>query len=257
MEKFKFEYKQLNSKCLVVNEGYQRLLDFGRVKRIVSNFNPNLVNPIKVSFRDGKYYVFDGQHTLKSLMTKNGGDLLVDCKVYYGMTYEDEAKMFSEQNGLSRSVESSQKLLALYEAKDIDVVDFKNSVEECGLICTFKRTGGATRNTIGCYKSVFDIYMKYGKSHLQEVLRTILEIWSGEGESLRKEIITGMDIFIRTYKGEYNKSSLVKRLSSVSPITLCRDGNAFVTGGNKRYARIILQYYNKNTSANRLEDKIR
>lgn len=256
MKEFSFEYKQISSKCLVVDDGYQRLLDFSRVKRIVSNFNPNLINPIKVSYRDGKYFVFDGQHTLKSLMTKNGGDLMVDCKVYYGMTYEDEARLFSEQNGLCRGVESGQKLLALYEAKDIDVVDFKETVEGCGIACSFKRMGGATRNAIGCYKSVFDIYSKYGKSHLQEVLKTILEVWNGEGESLRKEVIIGMDVFIRTYKGEYNKASLVKRLSSVSPITLCRDANAFVTGGNKRYARIILQYYNKGTSANRLEDKL-
>ena len=256
MEKFRFEYKQLSSKCLVVDERYQRMIDFSRVKRIVSNFNPNLVNPIKVSFRDGRYYIFDGQHTLKALTTRNGGDLLVDCKVYYGMNYEYEARMFSEQNGLCRVVESNQKLLALYEAKDIDVVDFRTAVEECGIFCTFKRLGGPTRNSIGCYKSVFDIYMKYGRKHLQEVLRTILEIWNGEGESLRKEVIVGMDIFIRTYKEDYNKSFLVKRLSAVSPITIYRDGNAFVTGGNKRYARVILQYYNKNTSSNRLEDKI-
>ena len=255
MKEFSFEYKQISSKCLVVDEGYQRLLDFSRVKRIVSNFNPNLINPIKVSYRDGKYFIFDGQHTLKSLMTRNGGDLMVDCKVYYGMTYEDEARMFSEQNGLCRNVESNQKLLALYEAKDVDVVDFKNAVEECGISCTFRKTGNS-RNHIVCYKSAFDIYTKYGKSHFQEVLRTILEIWGGEVESLRKEIIVGMDIFMRIYKGEYSKSALVKRLSLVSPITLCRDGKAFVTGGNKRYARIILQYYNKNTSSNRLEDRI-
>ena len=110
MNEFKTEYSQINSKSIISEPSYQRMVDFSRVKKIVSNFNPNLVNPIKVSFRDGKYYVFDGQHTLKALVAKNNNrDLMVECKVYYGMTLEDEAKLFAEQNGISRTVESAQK----------------------------------------------------------------------------------------------------------------------------------------------------
>lgn len=62
-----YEYKQVNSAFIVIDEDYQRELDQNRVKRIVANFNPDLVNPIKVSYRNGKYYVFDGQHTLAAL----------------------------------------------------------------------------------------------------------------------------------------------------------------------------------------------
>lgn len=252
---FDYEHKKVNSKYLVCDT-YQRTLDYARVKRTVSEYDPNVVNEIKVSYRDGKYYVVDGQHTLKEIVLHNNGkDLMVDCKVFYGMTYQDEARLFAKQNGISRSVESGQKLFALYESEDSSVVDFKNAVEELGIACSFKRLGGPTRNSLGCYKSVFDIYTKHGRKHLQEVLKTILEIWNGEGESLRKEIIIGMDMFIRTYKGDYNRYLLVKKLSAVSPITLYRDANAFVTGGNKRYGRMILHYYNKNTSTNRLDDK--
>lgn len=256
MEAFDFEYKKLNSKYLVVVEDYQRLLRPHIVKKIVSEYNPNIVNPIKVSSRDGKYYVFDGQHTLRSLVAKNGGDLLVDCKVYYGMTYEDEARLFALQNGESRNVDSASKLRALYEAKDEDVVGFKELVESCGILCSFKKSGSGANRYLVCYKSAFDIYMKYGKEHSLEVLNTVLSIWNGEGESLRKEIVCGMDIFIRTYKGQYSKTALIKRLSNVSPKTLCRDGKAFVNGGDRRFARIILQYYNRNTTTNRLEDKL-
>lgn len=257
MNEFKTEYKQINSKQIISEPSYQRVVDFSRVKKIVSNFNPNLVNPIKVSFRDGKYYVFDGQHTLKAkVMRNNNHDLMVDCKVYYGMTLEDEAKLFAEQNGISRAVENSQKLLSLYVSKDIDVVDFKEAVESVGIKCSFKKGDGNTNWAIICYKSLFDIYLKYGRQHLIELLKLVTEIWCGESASLRKEILVGMNIFITTYKGEYNRKTLVAKLQKVSPITICRDGKAVLTGGNKRFARIILNVYNRNASANRLEDKI-
>lgn len=257
MNEFKYEYKQVSSKSIISDSSYQRTLDFARVKRIVSNFNPNLVNPIKVSFRDGKYYVFDGQHTLKALVLKNGSkDLLVNCKVFYGMTKEDEARLFAEQNGINRSVESRQKLLSLYVAGDVDVMDFKEAIESVNIRCDFEKIDSNRDWSVACYKSLFDIYMKYGKQHLIELLKIVTEIWSGESASMRKEILVGMNIFMVTYKGEYNRKTLVSKLSRISPLTIYRDGRAIVTGGNKRFARIILQAYNRNSSTNRLEDKI-
>lgn len=90
-----YEYKQVNSAFIVIDEDYQRELDQNRVKRIVAKFNPDLVNPIKVSYRNGKYYVFDGQHTLAALKMRNGGSsdsmrteilggLALFCETYMG-----------------------------------------------------------------------------------------------------------------------------------------------------------------------------
>lgn len=257
MNEFKFEYTKVNSKSILSEPLYQRKVDLARVKRIVSNFNPNLVNPIKVSYRDGKYYVFDGQHTLKALILKNGNqDLMVDCKVYYGMSYEDEARMFAEQNGICRAVKTEQKLRSLYEAKDIDVVDFKETVESLGITCTFRKGVSDQSWAVCCYGCLYDIFTKYGKRHMVELLKIITETWNGEPQSFRREIISGMNIFINTYKGEYDRRLLIKKLSTVSPITICRDGKISTTGGNKRFAKIILNVYNRNLKTNRLDDKL-
>ena len=43
---------------------YQRATDIKRVNEIAKNFDERIANEPKVSFRDGKYFVFDGQHTL-------------------------------------------------------------------------------------------------------------------------------------------------------------------------------------------------
>ena len=68
---FEYEYKKVNTKHIVVDGDYQRALNPQRVKRMVAEYNPNLVNAVKVSFRDGKYYCFDGQHTMKAQIERN------------------------------------------------------------------------------------------------------------------------------------------------------------------------------------------
>lgn len=64
MREFEKEWKMLKPSEINVDILYQRMIDTNRVARMVKQFNPNLVNPPKVSFRDGKYWVFDGQHTI-------------------------------------------------------------------------------------------------------------------------------------------------------------------------------------------------
>lgn len=57
--------QEINSKNLkVLGEDYQRELNEGRVAKIVASFNELVANEPKVSFRDGRYYIFDGQHTV-------------------------------------------------------------------------------------------------------------------------------------------------------------------------------------------------
>ena len=53
----------INSKFLEVPRSYyQRHLNANRVKRIATEFDERIANAPKVSYRNGHYYVFDGQH---------------------------------------------------------------------------------------------------------------------------------------------------------------------------------------------------
>lgn len=254
MQEFRTEFKNINSKQILVDLEYQRQVDYLRVRKMVANYNPNLVNPIKVSYRGNKYYCFDGQHTLSMLKALNDNkDLPVPCKVYYGMHETDEAKLFSEQNGLSRAIQSNQKLKSLYVAGDIDVIEFKKTVEDCGIRCDF--TSSQADKKIICYSTAFKIYMKHGAKHLQKILKVIVASWNGTKDSLSKELLIGLDMFMRTYADEYNQTHLIKRLNRVSPVQIKRDGNAIAMGGAKKYAIPIYNVYCKGTASNRLEYK--
>ena len=99
-KKTKEKYVWLNNADLYVNPRIQRKIDPERVRKIASQFSPLVANPIKVSYRDGRYYIFDGMHTRAAIRLLNGSDNFpILCRVYNGLTEEDEARLFAIQFG--------------------------------------------------------------------------------------------------------------------------------------------------------------
>lgn len=81
-----------SSKLIYPREIYQRGVQRKRVELIAADFNEYVANEPKISFRNGKYYVVDGQHTIEARILRNGGRALpILCKVYTGMTMQQEA----------------------------------------------------------------------------------------------------------------------------------------------------------------------
>ena len=63
----------LNSSELIVpHDTYQRALHPARVARIAKEFDERVANEPKISFRDGHYYVMDGQNTIAARKFLNG-----------------------------------------------------------------------------------------------------------------------------------------------------------------------------------------
>ena len=99
-DKCSYEYKRMPAAWLETDFSYQRKIDAARVERIVNSFDPRLANEVKVSFRDGKFYVFDGAHTLSALKRIHGEEaFMVDCKVYYRLFHAGMATPIPLANG--------------------------------------------------------------------------------------------------------------------------------------------------------------
>ena len=62
-----------SSKLIYPRELYQRGIQRKRVELIAKDFNEYTANEPKVSFRNGRYYVTDGQHTIEARILRNGG----------------------------------------------------------------------------------------------------------------------------------------------------------------------------------------
>lgn len=249
-----YEYKQVNTKDIFVDPLYQRELNNTKVNKIVREWNPYLVNAVKVSYRDGKLWVFDGQHTIASTKAKRGGrDCMVDCKVFYGLTRLDEMELFIAQNGASSAVKTREKFRALYNNGDPEIRDMVRSCGMVGIRVDF--TAGKASNKIIAVSSLFKAYKLLNSDELKDMLMIVKEAWQGVPESFSAEILNGMTKFYTAYRGDFNRKRLVSRLAKQNPTVIVRDGKVVATAGASRYARVILGIYNQNASTGRLEER--
>lgn len=246
-------YKQVRSDLIVTDTTYQRPINVKRVKEIVKDFNPALVNPIKLSYRDGKYYVFDGQHTLAALKQMNGGkDLAVLCAIYKGLTQQDEAFLFSQQTGASQAVYSEYKLRALYIAEDERTKDMYDIVTSLGFKFDFTKVQAPKK--IVAVATLWRIYQQSNREEFTDILEIIRNAWDFNPNSLKKEILGGIHCFYTypDYKDIICKGKLVQKLSREDPFIIIRDSKKYSNKGDKRYARTIAELYNKGLRKGRL-----
>lgn len=250
-----YEYKQINTRDICVDDLYQREVNQAKIRKIIREYNPYLVNAIKVSFRNGKYWVFDGQHTIAAIKARNNGrDCRVDCKVFYGLTWLEEVELFIAQNGASTAVSIRDKMRAMYNSGDPEITGMVTAAYKAGLMVDFEPTGA--KNRILAVSTLLKAYKLLDENDFISTLKIIKESWGGSPESLVGDIIGGMSVFYLAYRDDFNRSKLVSKLSRKSPIEIVRDGKVSRTSGYNRFARVILGIYNTGTRTNRLEDRL-
>lgn len=248
----KFEYKVINSKFITHDDRYQRPTNLSRVAQIIREYDPNKVNPPKLSFRDGKYYAYDGKHTITVLKTRNNNeDLPILCKVTYGLTWQDEAALFEDQNGISRKVEFTDKMRSRFNRGEERETNAVRLAESIGFYVDFKK--GSARNHIVAVVALAKAYDSLGPAEYANVLSIIKAAWDGESNSLRQEIIDALSIFCKNYAGQYDRAMLIRKLKGVPAIEIIRNGRMSTASGSKKYAQQIVNIYNKNMK-NRLDD---
>lgn len=243
-----YKYGMLNTKQLKCDPEYQRGLDANRVKQIAEHFNPLKVNPIKVSHRDGAYWIFDGQHTTSALVTRNGNqDLMVECKIYEGLSQQDEAELFARQNEYEKKICGNEQMKALYTSGDIEIIDLKKTIESCGFVFDFSLT--KTTNKIACCSQMYKIFTKTREQDFRNFMEIIKRAWHGDPDSLRKEIIGGVWLFYITYKKDISMEKAITKFSKVSPVKIFSDGKLYKDfKGEKKYAYVLASIYNKKES---------
>ena len=223
-------------------EAYQRPLNMARVERIAAEFDEHIANEPKVSFRNGHYYVFDGQHTIAARKYRNNGrDLPILCKVYYGLSEAEEALLFVQQTGLSAAVTAGIRIRARIFAGDPEAVAFQRATEAMGYVLDFGQERGLKR--IGCISTAFNEYRMTGDERYRETLRILMEAWGGDPDSVRAETLQAMSRFVDLYYGEYNHDRLVRQCAKTHPLTIYRKGKA-LTGDIPGYKKYLLQIFN-------------
>ena len=205
---FDYAFKRINTADICAAD-YQRIPDMNRVKEIASKFDWNLVNVVKVSYRDGKYWDFDGDHTVLACKEHNGGkDLCIWCKVYQGMTYEDEAYYFAMQNGKAKDPTLNETLYATQKTNErfielgnkykryngLDRKKYERCIENAGFKVDYK-TGTSVFNTPRCHQTMLNAFQKNERAFVS-TLNMISASYNGIPQSFEHNLVKGVFLFI-------------------------------------------------------------
>ena len=234
----------INSKFLEVPRSYyQRNLNANRVKRIAAEFDERIANAPKVSYRDGHYYVFDGQHTIAARkLLNNNCDLNIVCKVYSGLTEQQEALLFAQQTGVSAPLTAGAKMRAKIRGGDPEAIAFLNATNRAGFGLSFAQSHAKWK--IACIATAFAEYRKHGERIYTDALRVLAEAWEGDIDSLRAEVLQGVTQFVALYDHEYDPIRLIRQLQRTSPVAIYRSGQAMTGPNYQKYMLQILKAYN-------------
>lgn len=248
-----FTYGTLNTKNIVSDPAYQRPVNPSRVRAIAEHFDPLKVNPLKVSHRDGKYFVFDGQHTMKVLILRNGGnDVMASCIIYEGLSQTDEADLFARQGEYVKAPSKNEEMKALYAAGDLEIIELKKAIESVGFIFDFSKQ--QMNGKIVCCSQALKLFRKSKNGDFVKTLELLKNSWQGASESLRKEIFGGVWLFYTTYKSDIDLIQCCSKFSKFNPVEILRNGKEFRTlSGDTKYAYVLARSYNTNQRKNKID----
>jgi hypothetical protein len=184
----------------------QRDLNPARVDHLAAHFDPEQIGHPVVSFRDGHYWIIDGQHRIEALKEIGWGDQSVQCEVYEGLAEQDEAELFLVRNDVL-AVPALDKFKVGVNADREAETDINRIVLAHELVVTRDKIPGA----IAAVGTLQRVYKRAGGPVLGRTLRIVRDAYGDPG--LEAAVIDGIGHLCQRYNGDLNDSEAVSKLT--------------------------------------------
>ena len=155
--------------------GYQRPLNAEKIRKNKKEFNYDRVVAIMVNYRDGEFYVIDGQHTLALLLEMGYTEGFV--KLMIDRDFEYESEMFYKQDEGRTSVCLWDKFVARLRAGEPIAVLGKKICDKYGIKIE-SRTNSNFSKPMCLYsiRKLDQIAKRGGENGLEFTFQTIIEL---------------------------------------------------------------------------------
>ncbi len=236
-------FEQIRIRDLVSNQDYQRNISVSKIRKAAADFNVYQINPVKVSQRDGKNYVFDGQHTVELVaLVSRSRDTPVWCMIYDDLQYEHEADIFANQQKHTKNLTPYEIFVANIEAGNPKQMMIKSLVESYGLYISPSACAGSL-TAVGSLEYIHD---KYGYHTLDLTLRLAIGTWEGENGSFSSQLLKGIALLLGTYGDNLREDIFKEKVGRISLRELCRTAREY-RNGSRGYAIAMANEYNRKT----------
>lgn len=252
------EQQWLHVKVLRVDPTYQRPVDQVRVRRMARNFDIDALGTIEVSRRrDGSFFIIDGQHRIATMFEIGWSDQKVPCLVHFGLSVEDEARIYRLRNDAVRPNSFAIFRAGLTEG-NAECIDIDRTVRHCGLQIA---TGG-NRGNVQAVSALTKVYRNAGGLVLERTLRCITSAWGTQSSNFQADILISVGLVLNRLGDTVDRDRLAAVLATVTPTSLLAQARstkiAISTGtgsiGLTVLPEIIVNLYNKGLRKNKLPD---
>lgn len=205
-----------------IDDSYQRLVQ-NNIKKLMRNWKDEECQALLVSYRDGYFYIMDGQHRFVVANVKNISHLV--CEIYTGLSREQEAERFAKQNdNITR--------LTTYDTFKANLV-YKESTD-CAIkkVCDKYNVSVEKSNRAKNLKSVSsarNIVKNDGEKALEWILSIISDAnWEDFTQSYGGDMLEALYYTMQMNASDLVKAkkNLVATMCETNPIELVGIGNA-------------------------------
>lgn len=247
---------QIKVSDLMVDFTYQRHPGNQKINKIVKNFDSDLLGVIVCSMReDGKVAIIDGSHRYHALVKMNQMDLNINALVYFGLSLENEAKIFALSNQEHTKPTTADIFKAGIVAGDEITIAINDIMKKNNLAVGV----GPGDNKIRALSTLKRIYINAGGEVLDNTIRTIKTAYGNNSNVMRDQLLSAVAVIFHRYKDVDEKRMILTLQKFGTPVTLIANAQAMLSTQSKQITFTTLPYlivekYNSRLKTNRLSD---
>ena len=193
-----------------ISDDAQRKFRPAHAREYADNFDLDGLGYPVVNFRDGHWYIIDGQHRVAALRMIGYGDQQIECEAYEGLTEAEEAEVFLKRNRRRTVRAFDHFMVGVRAGREVETV-----VRQIVLTCDLKVS---EKNEDGCISAVVAlvyIYKLGGDQVLARALRIARDAYGKDHEALKSDILRGIGLVCHRYNGKLDDARAVQKMSKM------------------------------------------
>jgi hypothetical protein len=190
----------------------QRKFNRAQAEEYAAHFDPDKLGIPIVNFRNGVYWILDGQHRIAALkLWFHGTDPgVIDAEVYEGLTDAQAADIFLGRDD-RRAISTFEKFHVACTAEHGRECDIRRIVEANGL----KVSQAKDPNCVGAVSAIGAVYDAAGSTVLGQTIRTLRDAYGGDPQAFDAYLIRGVGMVFNRFNGKTHEKHLIQQLAQL------------------------------------------
>lgn len=194
-----------------VSEKAQRAYRPAHAEALAAEFDLEAMGIPVLSYRDGTYWIVDGQHRVRALEMCDFGDYKIQCEVYHDLTEQEEALLFLARDDRRAITPIDKFRIAVFGGREPELT-INKIVEKQGL-----RVAGSGSHTgaIQAAKALMDSYEEVGGAKLGRALNLLNQSFTGEPKAFTATMIRAMSLVVFRYGNGLDDEVIINKLGTI------------------------------------------